>query len=401
MMASEIPSSQLNSLLNEYVGLSHNFKKQQVTKKVLNKALGASFTAAQSNDENAPPASAAAGNSLLSSVKELASQMNELQNGKYIGTPSHSSLRRQSLTELAISTALSPALDDALSTSNVGDSNDNVSNGDNSEIRQLENILQRITTEKIVSDQAISQKQMKIDEIKVHNSSLATSAEENEGGDAVAAVASTGADPLQIGIYNQSKASLESSKEDAAHVFEGLRLLQGVQNFNIEETGSGMLISVEFDKCSAVFALDVNFRLGNIKITDSQVGPLQVQGLLQECVLLPTPQDLRHAICHIRAAQNSAGALQKHISQLRKMCIVKLGANGSFQVTLASGLTLHILVHECYPDVPGAVRVDSVVGVGGWTAEECAAVRRSANAKCFNSVIDTVEFVMHANAGII
>lgn len=292
-----------------------------------------------------------------------------------------------------------PALDDALSTSNVGDNSNDLSNGGNNEIRQLESILQRISTEKIVSDQAISQKQMRIDEIKVDNSSIIPVEESTSSAAAVAHAFS--ADPLQGEVHNQTKASMERAKEEAAHVFDGLRLLQGVQNFNIEETGSGMLISVDFDKCSAVLALDNSFRLGNIKITDSQVGPLQVQGLLQECLLLPTPQDLRHAVCHIRAAQHSAGALQKHISQLRKMCIVKVGANGSIQVTLASGLTLSISVHECYPDVPGAVRVDSIVGIGGWTAEECAVLRRAANAMCFNSTVDTVNFIMQANTGSI
>lgn len=80
-MASET-SPQLDSLLKEYEGLSHSFKKQQVIKKVLNKALHASFTHAPANDENAPPASTTAGNSLLVSVKELASQMTALQNGE-------------------------------------------------------------------------------------------------------------------------------------------------------------------------------------------------------------------------------------------------------------------------------------------------------------------------------
>ena len=78
---------------------------------------------------------------------------------------------------------------------------------------------------------------------------------------------------------------------------------------------------------------------------------LDVDKLLQDCRILPSPQDLRYAVFAAGASQNSFESVKKDLPILRKSCIVRVLGPLRFEMGLPNSITAVISVHECYPEV--------------------------------------------------
>jgi hypothetical protein len=59
------------------------------------------------------------------------------------------------------------------------------------------------------------------------------------------------------------------------------------------------------------------------------------------------------------------------------------------------GVVVSINIHYLYPVVPGAVQVESIVGIGGWSSQDLEMVKVAANSKCFSTISDLHEFLVN------
>lgn len=96
-----------------------------------------------------------------------------------------------------------------------------------------------------------------------------------------------------------------------------------------------------------------NYFLFNYMISQVISGKfsLDVDKLLQDCRILPSPQDLRYAVFAAGASQHSVESLKKDLPVLRKSCIVRVLGPLRFEMGLPNSITAVISVHECYPEV--------------------------------------------------
>ena len=101
----------------------------------------------------------------------------------------------------------------------------------------------------------------------------------------------------------------------------------------------------------------------------------------------------------------AVAAFQKHVSELRTKCLVKVSAqfgsasasssqgSHSLQMTFINGLSASVHVCPYYPEVPNGVFVSNLVGVGGWPASELEELRAVANSSCFCSLHDLFDLL--------
>ena len=63
-------------------------------------------------------------------------------------------------------------------------------------------------------------------------------------------------------------------------------------------------------------------------------------------------------------------------------------ADGPLRVefTASNGLVAKLKVHDCYPNVPAGVLVESLKGGPKWTEAEVESMRVEANSMCFSTV---------------
>ena len=262
------------------------------------------------------------------------------------------------------------------------------------EYLQNEKMLSKLLEEQASVDAAIRQKEARKEQVL---KSL-----ENEAGE----LSSTSSAPVKSVMssdpyaaaeqreFAERLAKIESAKQDAETLLEGLQGLVGLTSIEIEPSGvrKGVQVVVEVGAFGAILLLDGERRLVDIALTRGSYA--HVADILSEAIALPSPQDLRFAVFALGAVQRSAAALALHTAELRKRCIVRsagfsaASSCASVQLTLSNGVTCSLSVHPCYPEVPGGVSIDSLVGVGGWTMQELEAMRVTANARCFSSLLD-------------
>ena len=277
-------------------------------------------------------------------------------------------------------------------------------NTNNSEINQLETILNKLKHEQELSNANVIQKEKRIQEMKVDSNIISivnTSNNNTTNNDSH----THQVDVLsrQIDAHKKNISLLNVQNNELSELYEGIKSLNGIKLFEVTEArhntsdaAIGIDIRIIIHECEAIFSLDQNNTLCDIQIisTKNSLSHVDINSILQEASTLPAPQDLRYAVFSLKAAQTSTTILQTHISALRKICIVKLTGPLSLQITLNNGLTLLVSVHECYPEIPGAVHVDSMYGIGGWSADECTVMKAISNSKCFSNIVDLVDSIM-------
>lgn len=276
-------------------------------------------------------------------------------------------------------------------------------NNNNSEINQLETILNKLKHEQELSNANVLQKEKRIQEIKVDSNTINMVNTANNSSTDDSNTHQVDVLSRQIDAHKKNISLLNVQNNELSELYEGIKSLNGIKLFEVSEArhdttdvAVGIDIRIVIHECEAIFSLDQNNTLCDIQIinTKNSLSHVDINTILQEASTLPAPQDLRYAVFSLKAAQTSTAILQTHISALRKMCIVKLTGPLSLQITLNNGLTLIVSVHECYPEIPGAVHVDSMYGIGGWSTDECTVMKAISNSKCFSNIVDLVDSIM-------
>ncbi len=311
------------------------------------------------------------------------------------------------------------------------------------ELKQSEEILSKLRTQQDKLDELILEKRMRRDQAQT---SLDFSVED--------ALKSSTAAVHTFGDKFRSKSSAEENefiatlkrvqdqRDNNEALLEGLRVLTGIQslkvpkdlvrvhsnrlssnNFNSAKSVKDQMIlpiTVELGDITTVLTLDDNLRLISLELIK---GDLELDGqdfnrekrsslgaysnsntsevlsrILDEAKALPAPQDIRYAIFALGCAQNSPQILRAHISDLRKKCIVRSTGPLSAAFTLSTGVTVSIAVHDCYPNVPGGIIADSMVGVGGWTQLEIDAIKNAVNSKGFSTIMEVFDYLLSPDA---
>jgi len=268
-----------------------------------------------------------------------------------------------------------------------------------------EKMLAKLVEEQATVDAAIRQRQKRKEQVLM--------ALENDANDVSSkpavhkSVMST--DPhaeAEMREFQQTLAKIEATKEEADALLEGLKSLTGLASIRIEPCGGafgGMQLVADLGALGVLLKLDADRRLVDIVIAHGSYP--HTADILSDAIVLPSPQDLRYAVFALGAVQKSSAILTQHTAELRQKCIVR--SNGytakssmaSVQITLSNGVTASFSVHACYPELPGGVSIDSLVGVGGWTMQELEVLRVTANAKCFSSLLDMMDHLVAVTNG--
>jgi hypothetical protein len=74
--------------------------------------------------------------------------------------------------------------------------------------------------------------------------------------------------------------------------------------------------------------------------------------VLYESQQLPPPQDIRHAVFYIGAAQNAESRLLKDVAELKLKYIVNVDCEQRVvSVDINSDVKIRLKTHPCYPNV--------------------------------------------------
>ena len=191
---------------------------------------------------------------------------------------------------------------------------------------------------------------------------------------------------------------MESEKVRLQMVLEGLQKFTGVKiveakSIQDENNNDHMLISLELGSdCAADLILDNTMSVADLKIKKSRIEIDTAKVLCDACVL-PTPQDIRQVVFVLGAMQNAPSTLTDHLNSLKKQVLVHRLGPWLVQVTLSCGVSARFAVHQCYPEVPTGVHVESLEAVGGFSQQELDEAVRDANAVCFTTIHEAVSFL--------
>lgn len=134
----------------------------------------------------------------------------------------------------------------------------------------------------------------------------------------------------------------------------------------------------------------------------------QVQALLALAKGLPAPADLMFVAREAGWLVHGKGVLRKEVRELMKRYVVrhseanKAGAGGGgsggvvgggeeLAISFNEGVVATFGLLPGYPQMPGSVRITSLVGVGGWKDGELAVTARSLNGLGLESLMALVE----------
>jgi hypothetical protein len=290
--------------------------------------------------------------------------------------------------------------------SNNTDTN-NVIKGLQTEIRQMRSILNAINNDTNNTNNIITKKNEKLqsllsdlnilDTVEASSSSSSTSTSNDSKKlpttiDDTAALLS-----LQKSneIHNEKMSDLLALNNDANDLLSGIKSLMNIDDIIIDiDINNYMKMIVTLDHMKVAIVLDYDTKkVRDITIIESSQVKIDVNRILDDVTMMPTPQDLRYCLFALSSCQESQMHLQKHIAALRKKCIIKQVNTNTVQITLGSGISVTLLIHECYPEIPGAVYIDSIIGIGGWDQDELANMKANINASCFNNIVDVFNFL--------
>ena len=184
-----------------------------------------------------------------------------------------------------------------------------------------------------------------------------------------------------------------ASQSDAETLLAGVKSLMNIDDIILEIINNDNIkLILTLDRIKANIFLDEEKKVYDIQIVESS-SKIDIQKIIQDIAMMPTPQDLRYALFSLSSMQESQIQLQKHIASLRKKCIIKQNSPNTVQITLGSGISATLLIHECYPEVPGGVYAESIIGIGGWDQDELTAMKANINASCFNNIVDVFNYL--------
>ena len=290
--------------------------------------------------------------------------------------------------------------------SNNTDTN-NVIKGLQTEIRQMRSILNAINNDTNNTNNIFTKKNEKLQSLlsdlnildTIEASSSTTSATNSNDSKKLPTTIDDTAALLSLQksneIHNEKMSDLLALNNDANDLLSGIKSLMNIDDIIIDiDIDNYMKMIVTLDHMKVAILLDYDTKkVRDITIIESSHVKIDVNRILDDVTMMPTPQDLRYCLFALSSCQESQMHLQKHIAALRKKCIIKQVNTNTVQITLGSGISVTLLIHECYPEIPGAVYVDSIIGIGGWDQDELASMKANINASCFNNIVDVVNFL--------
>lgn len=117
-----------------------------------------------------------------------------------------------------------------------------------------------------------------------------------------------------------------------------------------------------------------------------------VQQLVTTAKGLPPPEDLMFLAREVGWLVHARTQAKQEVRELMKRFIVKYNeAVDEVTVTFAEGVVATFNLLPGYPQMPGSVRITSLVGVGGWKDTELAVTSRSLNGLGLDSLTMLVE----------
>jgi len=280
--------------------------------------------------------------------------------------------------------------------SNIDNNDMLVSKGLQTEIRQMKTILKNIINDQNNTNKTIAIKNTKLEgllsDLNILNSI------EGQGDhnipttiDATAALIA-----LQKSneVHNEKLNDIMASQSDAETLLAGVKSLMNIDDIVVESINNDNIkMMLTLDHIKANIFLDEEKKVYDIQIVESSSSKIDIQKIIQDVAMMPSPQDLRYVLFSLSSMQESQIQLQKHIASLRKKCIIKQNSQNTVQITLGSGISATLLIHECYPEIPGGVYVESIIGIGGWDQDELITMKANINASCFNNIVDVFNYL--------
>lgn len=264
------------------------------------------------------------------------------------------------------------------------------------EVRQMKTILKSIKNDQNDTQKTITIKNEKLEGLLSDLNIINTIESNNESPKLPTTIDATAAlIALQKSneAHNEQLNDIITSQNDADALLSGLKSLMNIEDIVLESIGDDNIkMIVTSGHIKAHILLDEDKKVYDIQIIESS-SKIDIQKIIQDVAMMPTPQDLRYTMFALSSCQDSQIHLQKHIALLRKKCIIKQVTPNTVQVTLGTGISVTLLIHECYPEVPGGVYVDSIIGIGGWDQDELANMKANINASCFNNIVDVFNFL--------
>mmetsp|Transcript_25789 Transcript_25789/g.24635 ORF Transcript_25789/g.24635 Transcript_25789/m.24635 type:complete len:361 (+) Transcript_25789:57-1139(+) len=199
-------------------------------------------------------------------------------------------------------------------------------------------------------------------------------------------------------IENDAQISkIHKSHQKSEDLYSGLRYLTGVESLEVTESEDkeGVKLLITVGECSVFLTLDAEKRLSDIKVINGK-SIIDVKKLLQDSRVLPCPQDLRYAVFALGASQNAVECVRKDLQELRKTCLVKALSPLRFELELPNSLSAIVSIHECYPEVPGGVYIESLLGIDKSPSETdlINSAKASTNSCCFRTIPDAFQFLL-------
>ena len=360
-MAAPAAADDVTTLLKAYEALSDEYTLQAARKQVLDNLILGKIDA--SSDPVAVSNSTALREAFLAKTRDLASEVLNLQDA---------CLMVEDTDDVHIDAHL------------------------RAEIARGEELLKKLVEEQQEVESTLAETRRQIEDL---NNSDELDAKENRAPDSDSQAATA----ALVKIDSTKLNSVQKAHKESSALFAGLSTLTGVKEFRVSESaedGEGAVeITATIGKCTVAVVLDADDK--RVIAIDPKSGdfPVRLQKLLDDCRMLPSPQDLRYVVFAIAAAQGAREAANRDIAAVKALrtCLFKTLPDAPndtalmrFQLELKGRIVAVVAVHECYPDVPSGVLVHSLTGPDG-TAEEAAAlaeVRNATNSLCFRTIPD-------------
>lgn len=274
------------------------------------------------------------------------------------------------------------------------------------EIEKSQEILNKLREQEGEVDRNLTEKVIKRDQallsLKLQNDEFEKKMKESTG----VAKASQRVETELAEKEREFKSKMLTMGEDKTileALLDGMQKLNGVENIHVptEMKGQTLPINVEFTsgvKAEIVLGGD-DMRLENIRLLPSETVSTPtleehtLLSLLGECRELAPPNDLRHAMFCLYSAPLAPMKLAEDIAELRKRSLVKSNGPLKVEFTTSNGLVAKLKVHDCYPNVPAGVLVETLQGGPKWTEAEVEAMRVEANSMCFSTVFFMYDYL--------
>ena len=267
------------------------------------------------------------------------------------------------------------------------------------EIEKSQDILRNLREQEGEVDRSLTEKVIKRDQallaLKLQNDEFAKKMTESDG----VAKASKRVETELADKEREFRSKMLTMGEDKTildALLDGMQRMNGVESIHVPTETKGLTLPINVEFTSGLKAEIVlggeDMRLENIRLLPSDtVGTPTLEehtllSLLGECRELAPPNDLRHAMFCMHSAPLAPMKLAEDIAELRKRCLVKSDGPLRVEFTASNGLVAKLKVHDCYPNVPAGVLVESLKGGPKWTEAEVESMRVEANSMCFSTV---------------